>query len=195
MSNNTHCIFIIGPSSTGKTTLCRALVEHFSTSASAHIAEVARDIIKKEGFSRKDVATLEMQGAILSAQLSREDAVLSSDSHHGMVISDRSCIDPVVYAILNGRTEDEKDDRRRALTETEGFQRALKRYRKSIVLLLAPVSEWLVDDGIRSLDDHENCLAVFREVLCSLDIPFFEMGPEKMQLDHRVQQVTTYLGL
>jgi nicotinamide riboside kinase len=188
-------IFIIGPSSTGKTTLCTALAQRLAIPPSAHITEVAREVMRSTGFSRKDVGTLDMQGAILTAQLGREEAALDAKRAHRVVLSDRSGIDPAVYAILTAKNEEEAEVRKKALTDNDAFEHARERYRHSLVVLLAPVTEWLVDDGVRALDDHERCSTVFKQVLQWVDVPYKEMGGECRDLSDRVDKIIAYARL
>jgi nicotinamide riboside kinase len=189
-------IFIIGPSSTGKTTLCSAIVRELHLSPSAYITEVAREVMRTTSFTRADVGKLAMQSAILAAQLGREDAALRPELGHEVVLSDRSGIDPVVYAILTSTNEKEKQERVRSLTETAAFKRALEVYRtSSFVFLLTPIPEWLVDDGIRSIDDREECAKVFRELLKDKNVPYVEIGSDVMDLGLRVRVVLERAGL
>lgn len=57
--------------------------------------------MKTQGFSRSDTATLEMQLAIMAAQAEAEASVLAlAEPAPGEIVllSDRSVIDPVIYA-------------------------------------------------------------------------------------------------
>ena len=183
-------VYIIGPSSTGKTTLCKALSKRLGVSGPAVITEVARDVMRRTGFSRATVGQLAMQKAILEAQVDRQDAVRDLP---GVKLSDRSGIDPIVYAMLTAASGEEALERRQALVSTPPFQRALPEYRAALVLLLKPVPEWVVDDGVRSLDDQVECLEVFRRVLFDLQIPFEEMGLEVLDIEERVDIVLGYM--
>ena len=60
-------------------------------------------------------------------------------------------------------------------------------------MLLRPVPEWLVDDGVRSLDDQKICLQAFRAILCELGIKFVEMGVEVKGLTERVAFVLAHM--
>lgn len=123
----------------------------------------------------------------MEAQLRKEqECRLAAASDQQILLCDRSAIDPVVYAVLTGKDEEEALEKRNALVGTLEFQRALTLYRGSVVVLLNPVPEWLVDDGIRSLDNQIECLKVFRQVLCELGIGYSEIGPETKDLDRRV---------
>ena len=101
-------------------------------------------------------------------------------------VCDRTAIDPVVYAILTSRDEEEIRERQNHLTRSANFQKALQQYRKSIVILLKPVAEWLVDDGIRSTENQDKCLQIYRRLLTEMDVPYYEFGREIMFLPERV---------
>ncbi|KDQ53777.1 hypothetical protein JAAARDRAFT_136621 [Jaapia argillacea MUCL 33604] len=185
-----RALYVVGPSSTGKTTLCNAIVENLGIPKEAYITEVARTVMRTTGFSREDVGKLEMQSAILEAQLEREEeareAARAAPGSH-TILSDRSAIDPIVYAILTASNENEANHRRRTLTEKDGFRRALPRYQHAEFILLEPVPEWLVDDGVRSLDNHVECSRVFKEVLEELGIAYTVINAETKDLAERVE--------
>jgi len=186
-------IYIIGPSSTGKTTLCDALASRLGLKAPTFITEVARDVMERDGYTRNDVGKLEMQVAIMEAQLLRENEARAAAARTGRImLSDRSAIDAIVYAVLNSANEDEGQRRFQKLTNSPRFQLALSTYRQSVIVLLSPVPEWLVDDGIRSVDNQAQSLAVFKNVLRKLGIVHREIGPEMKDLDERT---TVVMGL
>lgn len=89
--------------------------------------------MKSQGFNRDRVHEFAMQQAIMDAQLEAERAVLSmprpEDGGQIFLLSDRSAVDPVVYAEITGGSG--RQDRARLLG-TEGFQRALAFYRESL---------------------------------------------------------------
>jgi nicotinamide riboside kinase len=152
-------IYIIGPSSTGKTTLCRALSTRLRLKGPTFINEVARDVMERGGYTRNDVGKLEMQVAIMEAQLLREnEARVAAARAERIVLSDRSAIDAIVYAVLNSANEDDGQRRFQKLVNSPRFQLALTAYRQSVIVLLTPVPEWLVDDGIRSMDNQVNVI-------------------------------------
>lgn len=97
-------IFIIGPSSTGKTTLCTALANELALKPECWITETARHVMRTHGFTRDDVGKLEMQSAITHAQLENEEKgrayAQAMEPTHRIILSDRSAIDAVVYAVL-----------------------------------------------------------------------------------------------
>ena len=185
-------IYIVGPSSTGKTTLCSALYKALALEAPSYITEVARKVMRSEGFTREHVGKLEMQEAIMEAQLRAENEgrIYVAQRGRGQVLlSDRSAVDAIVYAILTSKSKEEIDDRWEALTGSPQFQLALSSYRQAVFILLTPVSEWLVDDGVRLLDDGLRCSAMFEQVLSELGIEFKEMGADTKKLSDRVEFV------
>jgi nicotinamide riboside kinase len=131
---------------------------------------------------------IEMQRTILKAQLERELEARSvaSGSEARIVLSDRSAIDPVVYAVITAANEEDERHRKRALVDTPEFQATLRWYQEGTFILFKPVSEWLVDDGVRSMDERGQNLEVFRGMLRELEIPFVELGEEIKDLQSRV---------
>ncbi len=107
---------------------------------------------------------------------------------------DRSAMDAIVYALLTSKTQEEADARKAFLTSSNNFQKVIDKYRSTdtIVILLAPVTEWLVDDGIRSLESQADCFAMFKELLKSLGVNYHEFGCDMKFLHERV---TMALGL
>lgn len=192
-----HEIYIIGPSSSGKTTLCTALARELALEPACWITETARIVMRSRGFTRDDIGKLEMQRAIMDAQIESEERGRANagrlEAGRRILLSDRSAIDAVVYAILTSTSKEEAESRRKALVESAQFQGALPHYRHAHFVLLQPVPEWLVDDGVRSLDDQQECLVTFRGVLSELGIRFEEVGVEMKGLADRVAFVAAKL--
>jgi len=183
----TTSIYIVGPSSTGKTTLCEALAKRLNLEAPAYTTEVAREIIRTHGFTRKNIGMLEMQVAIMEAHLEREEEI---DGRTGQIrLCDRSAVDPIVYAILTSENDEESHKRRQILINSPKFQRALGGYQRSVFVLLTPIPEWLVDDGIRHMDNQLQCLEVFRQTLKDLGICYRELGPDMRSVAERTAVV------
>ncbi|KAF9022944.1 hypothetical protein BDZ89DRAFT_1070299 [Hymenopellis radicata] len=115
----------------------------------------------------------------------------STRDQHPIQVVDRSALDPVIYAILTGIDADDSQRRRESLEASPLFQEVLVQYRKpsSVLILLTPVEEWLVDDGVRHLDDQKKTVDIFRDVLSRLNIPYIEIGPEEKSLERRVATV------
>ncbi|KAF8156602.1 AAA domain-containing protein [Crassisporium funariophilum] len=176
-------IYVVGPSSTGKTTLCAALSEKLGLDESAYVTEVARHIMRTKGYTRENIGSIQMQEDIMEGHLQRDEENWKTLP---VRVCDRSAIDPIVYAILTSPDKDEARRRQDHLTHSARFQKALRRYRQSIVILLTPVAEWLVDDGVRSTENQDECLKIFRQLLQELDIPYHELGRGTMYLQERV---------
>ncbi|KAJ6607938.1 AAA domain-containing protein [Mycena sp. CBHHK59/15] len=185
VARHTTRIYIVGPSSTGKTTLCNALAKRLGLSDHAFVTEVARGVIKALGLSRNDIGSLEMQTAIMVAHLKCELAVQGE----AVQLNDRSAVDAIVYAVFTATSPQDAQARKEILVALPEFQEALERYRRSIFVLLAPVTEWLVDDGFRHVGDETQVLAIFRDTLAELGITYREIGPEMRFLPERVSWV------
>jgi nicotinamide riboside kinase len=135
------------------------------------------------------ISDIEMQQTIMTAQLEQERVARSvaGSSAVRIVLSDRSAIDPITYAVLTAANEDEGQERMRGLVGTADFQAALGRYRHDgTFVLFKPVPEWLVDDGVRNVDMQDQSLEVFRVLLKELEIPYIELGGEVKDLQARV---------
>lgn len=146
--------------------------------------------MQSKGYTRADVGTMEMQQAIMLAQLEKEANAFACarwGNSEGLILSDRSGIDPIVYAIMTAKDEAEAHQKEDVLVNIPAFQMALRRYKEAIFLLLNPVEEWLVDDGVRSLDHHERCIKVFRQVLDKFGLKYQEMGAETKKIEDRVR--------
>ncbi|KAI6122036.1 AAA domain-containing protein [Pisolithus sp. B1] len=192
-------VYVIGPSSTGKTTLCNAVAKSVGLPTRCYITEVARQVMRSKGYTRADVGTVEMQRAIMLAQLEKEANAFAcarwGNSEGELILSDRSGIDPIVYAIMTAKNEGEARQKEAMLVDIPAFQMALRRYKDAIFLLLNPVEEWLVDDGVRSLDHHEHCIKVFRQVLDKYGIKYQEIGAETKKIEDRVRLLEERMGL
>jgi nicotinamide riboside kinase len=146
------------------------------------VTEVARHVMTEKGYSRDTISSLQMQEDIMEAHFLLEQESMT----HAVRVCDRTAIDPIVYAIITSRDEEESKRKQNHLTRSTNFQKALQQYRKSIVILLKPVAEWLVDDGIRSTEDQDKCLQIYRRLLAEMDVPYYELGREIMFLPERV---------
>lgn len=131
-----QAVFVLGPSSSGKTTLCDALAQELQVQPPQYIKEVARSVMKTHDFTRDDTDTYEMQHAIMSAQLDAEEQATAAltttklNSGSVVVLSDRSAIDPIVYASTS--TVPGAMDRRQRLLDDSRLQGMLAAYRSSL---------------------------------------------------------------
>ncbi|KAL0569072.1 hypothetical protein V5O48_012899 [Marasmius crinis-equi] len=204
---NTRRIYLIGPSSTGKTTLCNAIAKHLSLPTSVHLAEVARDVIRAGGWTRNDIGLLEMQQKILDAHAEKEREVIErweGDKDHQknggvQLLCDRSAIDPIVYAVLTSSkvaapgcsVEDLEKTRRDEMVNSTSFQAIFPTYLEptSHFYLLEPVEDWLEDDGFRHVGDQLESFHVFKRLLGELGILYRIIGKEMLDLAERVRFV------
>lgn len=140
-SGSLQAVFVLGPSSSGKTTLCNAVARDLQVESELYIREIARNVMKTRGFTRNDTHTYEMQEAIMLAQLQAEQKALNyaSDGHECrgfLLLSDRSAIDPVVYAATSS-IPDAAEIRERLL-QIPSFQENLQFYRESLFSAYIP---------------------------------------------------------
>lgn len=193
------CVYLIGPQSTGKTTLVNALSRAFDDKVPI-IREIARNVMADKGYSKIDVDSddkerrFSMQRDIFTAQVEAEMALLGSPETVSF-LSDRSAIDPLVYLLrYSGRDEVDR------LTSTDIWRAVRDRYRdtsKSLTLLLLPVEEFLDDDDIRyvpkSRDDWYALADDFRAFMLEEGIPFIGIGGECLDIEERVRLVLSKL--
>ena len=139
-NHHLRAIFVLGPSSSGKTTLCEAISERLGINAQLYIKEIARRVMLTHGFTRNDTDTFEMQHAIMVSQLAAERAAIAfaesmvrsmpCSGSPPTVLSDRSAVDPVVYATTSDAPG--ASERRQRLLNDRAFQDNLTWYRKAL---------------------------------------------------------------
>ncbi|KAK7910583.1 hypothetical protein PG985_013064 [Apiospora marii] len=171
-------IYIIGAQSTGKSTLVDALEAHFRQDSSSSslpkpivIREVARAVLREHHYTAQDIRdsptrALELQRLILAAQADAErKAAIVSDStkSHPWLISDRSAIDPVVYAWQYVGPE-----AARALIGSANWQDMRDRMAASLVVVCEAGVDWLTDDGVRLMPTGRDEWAKTHEVFCQV---------------------------
>ncbi|KAL5636790.1 hypothetical protein ACGC1H_000680 [Rhizoctonia solani] len=190
-------LYIVGPSSTGKTTLCRALASRLQLSPTQHVSEVARTVMRSSSFTRDHVDKLEMQQAIMHAQITAENTARSqsfttkSPSNASFLLCDRSAIDPLIYAALSAT----EGSGAKVLAESDEMQAILPVYRRAIFVLLHPVKEWFEDDGIRSLADPSGYPLTYKHYLSRFEIKYYEIDSSLKDLDERVNAVLSWAGI
>jgi nicotinamide riboside kinase len=196
-------IYVIGAQSTGKTTLVDALEEFFLNSIEVPespnlskpviIREVARTVLKTHKFTRNDITNsttraLKLQTLILSAQLNAEEAALEKRSSRAWYVSDRSGLDPVVYATIFAGEDDAQD-----MLRGVEWMKLEERMKKGLVVLCEAGCSWLIDDGTRLMPkDLEEWLKVdstFRALLETLDIEYVLLPKDVLDTRHRVEIV------
>ncbi|KAG7097912.1 hypothetical protein E1B28_005223 [Marasmius oreades] len=211
-------IYLIGPASVGKTTLCNVIANHLSLPPSVHVAEVARDVIRARGWTREDIGLLEMQQAILDAHAEKERQVIERTATENFerggiqLLCDRSAVDPIVYAVLTSSRVADADAtgsgsgsgsgssstgtslenaRRDSLIQSPSFQAILPMYLSplSSFYLLEPVESWLKDDGFRYVGEQLESFEIFKRVLGELGIVYRLIGKDMLDLDERIRFV------
>lgn len=195
-----RCIYVIGPQSTGKTTLVNALVQRLEGNVPI-IQEIARTVMKSKGFSRNDVDSedperrFSLQLAIFEAQIAKERSLLESNRSR-IFLSDRSAIDPLIYLMHYSGV-----DTLRRITSTSEWRDVRDRYAdrsRSLIVLLLPVKKFLVDDEIRymakSVEDWYALSSAFQSFLVCQGIPFIEIGEECLDIDARVDAIARNSG-
>ncbi|KAH9477347.1 hypothetical protein JR316_0009553 [Psilocybe cubensis] len=192
MPEKTLSIYVVGPSSTGKTTLCNALAQRLGLQKPAYVTEIARKVMRDKGYSRDTIGSLQMQQDIMEAYFEQEKML--DELGCCVRLFDRSALDPVVYAILTSTDADDRRARKEFLLNSDKFRKVLARYRSdtSLVILLKPVSEWIHDDGVRSLENQQECGEIFEALLHELNIKYRVFGKGVKYLEERV---TVVMGL
>ncbi|KIX05705.1 uncharacterized protein Z518_03677 [Rhinocladiella mackenziei CBS 650.93] len=186
-------IFIIGAQCTGKTTLVDAICTKFrAEDPNLHftpVKELARGILVSTNVNRDDIRAgsgkaMEFQRLVLKAQLEAELELRS----HGLIISDRSGIDPIAYAAKYGPPEVVE-----GLLGTPEWKALRERMLQGIVVLCEPVPAWLFDDGVRLMpNDNTEWLelhAIFISLLQQCDIPFEILSGTTTDIGERVEFV------
>lgn len=178
-NTNVPNIYIIGPQSTGKTTLIHKIqgdlqlwLRATSIESPSIISEVARTVLKKHSYSAHDIQTsktrcLELQQLILEAQAVAEKEALQTSS---WFISDRSGFDPLVYAkryvSLQGVQE---------LQQLPAWNEVKDRMENALIVVCEAGTPWLMDDGVRLMPgSHDEWMAVFDDFCELLDQVGFE---------------------
>lgn len=167
-------IYIIGPQSTGKTTLVNKIrSESFHQQQDQPfedpqiISEVARSVLIEHKFTANDITSsqqrcLTLQRLILEAQAKAEDTGLGKSS---WFISDRSGIDPLVYARRYASKEGVLE-----LQQLDAWTQIRARMMKSLIVVCESGTPWLADDGVRLMPrDYEEWFQLFGDFCAILD--------------------------
>lgn len=183
-------IFIIGPQCTGKTTLVLKLEEilsdeSVSPSRPRIIHEVVRHIMGTENFSVDDFGTerwIQLQQRTLTTQADIEEHLQQE-----RFISDRSVLDPIVYAQLGGDALSE-------LRKSDHFHASVKRMQDGLVVLCeAGQKAWLSSDGVRvafeNVERWEAMTDQFKMLLAEERIPYHVLSGEVVSVEERVNFV------
>lgn len=188
-------IYIIGAQCTGKTTLVNALKDYLTryreqdTPDPIIISEVARNVLKELKIDRHDIAnspakSLELQTAILKAQCKAEGVAKDA----GWYISDRSGLDPIVYARLSVG-----EDAAQTLLNSADWATLERNMKEGRVFVCEAGCEWLIDDGVRWLPDDsrhwDEFDRAFRNLLEQRKINFQVVPRDVTQIHERVEMV------
>jgi nicotinamide riboside kinase len=164
-------IYVVGAPCSGKTTLITALKSHRQLQGARFITEVARTVLHDQQFQTSDIralpaASLELQRAILEAQLQAEmsssgqsesgslnapQVALNPRAESTTIVSDRSGIDPIVFAAMYGPPGGV-----RSLLESGSWHYLRSQLQTSLVVLCEPVEEWLRGDGVRLMPEGKD---------------------------------------
>lgn len=195
-------VVLCGPSGSGKTTLAERLLNEQELIGYVRINEVARDVMKAKQLTRADLEKSlstdrsvfrDLQWSIAREQCERERCLESSNQPS---ISDRGP-DYLVYTLLHiGEPE------LRRLARQDDVQESLRRYRQSLVVLVAPHTQIAEDDGTRLAPSHvEHDL--FRGVLVRFRVNFLDLcdpdlgrrvGIVKSALESKQEELGEELG-
>lgn len=160
--------YVVGAQCTGKTTLSVALIDALRSRSPQLrcelLTETARRTLKLHGFAREDVRNggercLELQRLIMEDQIERE--LLAEKQDIDIVVSDRSGLDPMVYARMYCEE--------RLVTRLESNSRwslVRDRLRAGVVIVCEPIMEWLLDDGVRLLPENWQEWRTTHECFC-----------------------------
>jgi nicotinamide riboside kinase len=165
-------IYVIGPQSTGKTTLVNKLrdaLRHWLAGATIEppqiVTEVARTVLTKHKYTANDITSstdrcLALQKLILEAQASAEKEALLRSS---WFISDRSGFDPLVYAreyVSPGAVVE--------MQQLPAWVEVKARMEKSLIVVCEAGTPWLMDDGVRLMPDSEDAWMKLSRDFCDL---------------------------
>ncbi|KAI8710489.1 AAA-28 domain-containing protein [Fusarium sp. LHS14.1] len=190
-------IYIIGPQSTGKTTLVsklRSELENWLADTSIIkpqiVSEVARTVLTKHKFTAEDVKSspsrcLALQQLILEAQALAEKEALQRSS---WFISDRSGVDPLVYARKYVSADAALEMQRQS-----AWIEVKARMSASSIVVCEAGTPWLTDDGVRLMPDNDEAwMQLFHEFCGLLDefgLQYFVVPRTMLGLSERAQFV------
>ena len=188
-------MFLIGPSSTGKTTLLEQLRKQLGNTSAIHFhEETARQVLNQKALTGRDliqnkVLHMELQQELLQMEYaSLEDKVRPGTFH----ISDRSVIDALVYTKAHGTPVDVETFR-----NMPTFQACVDLYRQNSYMILFPVHTVLHDDGMRILgtrQEEETFFHLFETTLQELHIPYLVLDKNwDTRCEHVLRHISSWL--
>ena len=152
-------IGFVGPQGSGKTTKCYELATELKKKG--HDVYVLSEVARSCPLPLNENATLESQFWILGKQLTREQSARGK-----ILISDRTVLDVFCYGVRVNKEFFEK------------LKPFIKEYMKTynVIFLLKPNDEFLIDDGIRSVNkDFRNEIDdLIKKYISELDIKVIE---------------------
>ncbi|KAH8424896.1 ATP/GTP-binding protein [Aspergillus melleus] len=191
-------VYIVGAHSTGKTTLFEALKQRFTsalvseifgpgTKGPEFIDELVRMVMYMKSYDANDIRD-PVRGYQLQLHTLWTQYEMESVFHHLWIFSDRSGLDPIVYArVFLGSDESNR------LLEMSEWDLLRRRMRDGLVVLCEPSnSTWLSSDPVRvALHKGEWMVLAdaFRSMLQEQGIRFVAIPADMENLEHRVQFV------
>lgn len=192
---NPRNIYIVGAQCTGKTTLVHALERFFALNTETItppriVTELARKVLREIDFKTADIRdsptlSFELQKLILQRQYKAE---IIPDGE--WLISDRSAVDPVMYAKhLCG--EDAVQD----MLNTSEWGVLSQSMRASTVVVCEAGTDWLKDDGVRLMPENRNDWMELHNKFCDFmverGIPFVVLPNTTTDIESRVEFVVS----
>jgi nicotinamide riboside kinase len=173
-SSKPRDVYIVGAQCTGKTTLVKALQDHFNKGDNFYerdghgisrpkiITEIARIVLQEHNFTADDIKSsptraLALQQLILQAQLSAERAMSEGE----WFVSDRSGVDPIIYTRKYVSKDAESD-----LIKSPEWLELRERMRKSVVIVCEAGADWLTADGVRLMPESREDWIGFHQLFC-----------------------------
>lgn len=186
-------IYVVGVPATGKTTLIADLTQHLQcyepVPAFVVIDEVARDLIDQAKIQPRMIQSGHETGMLLQQQILEAQAERERQIGNVMVLSDRSGIDPIVFATAYARFP---------LIATTLLQRPdwlflRSRMQQSLVILCEPMPQWFVEDDVRvvpaSPAETNKLHQIFCQLLNDQHIPFHVLPSAMERREERLQFV------
>lgn len=163
--------------------------DNIPTSPPAMIHEVVRHVMNTRHFSVNDFGTerwTELQQYTLMTQADTEGQLRDR-----WFISDRSVLDPLIYARLQGSSLDD-------LRDDERFRASVKRMQDGLVVLCeAGQKAWLSSDNVRvplkDVGQWEAMTEQFETLLAEESIPYHVLPFELSSIEERVDFVVARL--
>ncbi|OCK94551.1 uncharacterized protein K441DRAFT_659892 [Cenococcum geophilum 1.58] len=197
---DTKNIYIVGAQCTGKTTLVHALSKFFETQKNRclHgeatpkpyiINEVARNVLREHRFTASDITSsksraAQLQKLILAAQCQIE----RETQRNGWYISDRSALDPIVYARYYVG-----EDAAEEMMKSEEWLEMWECMKLGLVFVCESGVPWLFDDGIRVMPDDVSGWVKFHDLFCKMlneaGVEYYLLPKTMLGLEERLAMV------